>query len=61
MLPGSVDTTDVECLDSSSGSKNGSTPAYGVDIIDEILATSDKCNDSLSQSPRNERNVTEMS
>ena len=40
MLQESVDTTDVECLDSSSYSPNGSTSAYGVDNINEILATS---------------------
>ena len=36
MLQESVDTTDVECLDSSSESANTSTPACRVDIIDEI-------------------------
>ena len=59
MLQESVDTTDVECLDSSSKSENRSTPACEVDIIDELLALLDACNASSSQSPRNEQNVTE--
>ena len=56
----SVDTSDAECLDSSSESENGSTPACGISIIDEILATSDAYNASSSQSPRDEQNITEM-
>ena len=62
MLQELVDTIDIECLDSSSESGNGSTPAsaHGVDVIDEILATSDACNVSSSQSPRDKQNVTEM-
>ena len=60
MLQESVDTTDVEFLDSFSEYENGSTPACGVDIIDEILAGSDACNASSSQLPRDEVNVTEM-
>ena len=48
MLQESDDTTDVECLGSSSESQNGSTPACGLDIINEILATSDACNASSS-------------
>ena len=47
MLQESVDTTDVECLDSSSESENGFTSACLVDI-DEILATLDACNVSSS-------------
>ena len=47
-------------LDSSSESKNGTTPACRVDIIDEIPATSNACNASSSQSPRGEQNVTDM-
>ena len=60
MLQGSVDTTNVECIDSSSESKSGSTSARGADIIDEILTTLDACNASSSQSSRNKQNVTEM-
>ena len=62
MLQESVYTTDVECLDLSAGSENGSTPASGcgVDIIDEMLVTSDACNASSSESPRDEQNVNEM-
>ena len=60
MLHESVDTTDVECLDSSTESENGSTPLCGITIIDGILATSDAYNASLSQLPRDEQNVTEM-
>ena len=52
MLLESVYTTDVECLDSSSECEYGSTPVCGIDIIDEILATSDACNASLSQISR---------
>ena len=48
MLLKSVDTTDVECLDSSSESENGCTPACRVDIIDDILVTSDVCSASSS-------------
>ena len=59
MLRESVDT-DLECLNSSSKSENRSTLTSRVGIIDKILATSDACNASLSQSPRNEQNVTEM-
>ena len=44
-------------LDSSPESENGSTLACGVDVIDEILATSDACNACSSQSPREEQNV----
>ena len=51
MLQKSVDMTDVECLDSSSKSANGSTPACKVDIIDEILATLGACSVRSSQSP----------
>ena len=36
------------------------TPTCGVDIIDKILATSDACNASSSQSLWDEQNVTEM-
>ena len=60
MLQESVDTTDVECLNSSSESEIGSTPARGVNIIDKMLATSDPCNASSSQSPKEEQNVTKM-
>ena len=60
MLRESVDTIDVESLESCSESENGSAPTYGVDIINEILSTSDACNASSSQSPRSEQNVTEM-
>ena len=60
MLQESVHTTDVECLDSSSEYENGSFLACGVDIIDEILATSNACNASSSISLRGEQNVTEM-
>ena len=60
MLQESVDTADVECRHSSPESENGSTSACKVDIIDEKLATSNACNASPLQSPRNERNVTEM-
>ena len=56
----SVDTTDVECLGSSSVSENGFTPPCGFDIIDEILAALDACNAISSQSPRDMRNVIEM-
>ena len=56
MLQESIDTTDVKCLDSES--ENGSIPACGVDIIDEILAISDTYNASSSQSSRDEKNVT---
>ena len=55
----SVETTDVKCLDSSSEFENGSIPAW-VDIIDEIPTTSDACNASSSQEPRDEQNVTQM-
>ena len=48
MLQESVDTTDVECLDSSSESENGFTPACGVNIVDKILASLDACNASSS-------------
>ena len=58
MLLESVGTTQVKCPDSSSESENGSTPACGFDIVDEILATSDTCNASSTQSPRDEQNVT---
>ena len=58
MLQESIDTTDVECLDSES--ENGSIPACGVDIIDEILAISNAYNASSSQSSRDEKNGTEM-
>ena len=58
MLHESTDPTDVEYLDSSSESKSGSAKC-GADIIDEILATSDACNASSSQSPRDEQIVTE--
>ena len=60
MLQELVGTTDVECLESASESENVSTSACGVDIIDEILATSNACNASSSQSPRDEQNVTEI-
>ena len=60
MLQKSIGTTDVECLDSSLESENGSTPACWVDIIDEVLATLDTCNTSLSQSLRDKQKVTEM-
>ena len=60
MLQDSVDTTDVECLDSSLDSKNGSITACGVEIVDEIITTSDGCNANLSQSPWVEQNETEM-
>ena len=56
----SVDTTDVERLDSSLESENESTSEWGVNITDEILATLDTCNASSSQSPLDEQNVTEM-
>ena len=59
-LKESVDTTDVQLLDSSSKSENGFTRACEVDIIDEILATSYACNASSSQSPREEQNVTKI-
>ena len=50
MLRVPVDTNDVERLYSSSKSENKSTSASacGVDIIDEILATSVACNASSS-------------
>ena len=60
MLQESFDTTDIECLDLSLESESGSTPACEVDIIDEILAISEVCNASSSQSTRNEQNATEM-
>ena len=60
MLQLSVDTTYVEYLDSFSESKSGFTPACGVDIFDEILATSDACNASSLQSAQNDQNVIEM-
>ena len=40
-LQKSVDTTDIECLNSFSESENKSTSACGVDIFNEILSTSD--------------------
>ena len=49
MLQESVDTTDVECQDSSSESENESTPAWRVAIIDEILTTWDAFHVSLTQ------------
>ena len=52
--------TDIKCLGSSPESENGSILACGVDIIDEKLATLDAGNASSSQSPRDEKNVTEM-
>ena len=60
MLQESFDTTDEECLDSSSESENGFTPACRIDIIDEILTTLGACNASSSQSLQNEQNVTKM-
>ena len=59
MLLVSVDTTNVECLDSSSESENESISAYAVDILNEILTTLGACGASLSP-PRNEQNVIEM-
>ena len=53
----SIDTTKTEGLPSFSESENGSTPAYGFDIIDEMLATADASNVSSLQSLQN---VTEM-
>ena len=60
MLQKSVETTDVECLDSSLESERGFTPACRVDIIDEIFPTLDTCNASSSQSPQDEQNSTEI-
>ena len=59
MMQESVDTTDVECLDPSSESENGSTSACGIDIVDEIHANSHSCNAISSQLPRDQQNVTE--
>ena len=59
-LQESVHKTEVECRGSLSETENVSTPACGVDITDEILATSDPCNASSSQSPRDKQNETEM-
>ena len=61
MLRGLVDDTpDIEFLDSSSESESGSTPTRGIDIIEEILVTSNAHNAKSSTLPPNERNVRQM-